>query len=76
MKYIGRVPIIILGLYLNFFAIFEILQIYIPGTIVHGAIVVYLILWTPHPDHAFLFYAVSGIYVLLGCLNALLTEQK
>lgn len=44
MKYIGRIPIILLG------------------ALVHGGVIIYCLFWKPHPDHAFVFFAISGLW--------------
>lgn len=44
MKYIGRIPIIILG------------------TVTHGAIFGYMLIWRPHPDSPLIFFVISGLW--------------
>ncbi|XP_065076758.1 UNC93-like protein [Ochlerotatus camptorhynchus] len=44
MKYIGRIPIIMMG------------------ALVHGGVILYCLFWKPHPDHAIVFYAISGLW--------------
>lgn len=66
MKYIGRIPIIILGKFfgwrLIFQTVFNIRCIFCTGIATHGVIVVYMLFWRPHPDSPMIFFAISGLW--------------
>lgn len=44
MKYIGRVPLIVLG------------------AVAHGALIIFCLIWRPHPDNPMLFFICSGLW--------------
>lgn len=32
------------------------------GSIVHGAIVIIMLFWRPHPDNPLIFFAIAGLW--------------
>ncbi|XP_055586539.1 UNC93-like protein [Uranotaenia lowii] len=38
------------------------IAIIVLGALVHGGVIIYCVFWKPHPDHAMVFFAISGLW--------------